>query len=129
MKEKAKWYHVVFIIGIAATIIGAIDPLEGSIVIAIGGICLAVATYFMNDRYFKFFLVGAIMILFGVSALWFISSLGGYEPKKEWWWNVFISPYPLGWLVNIITLMVRWVKGEKREERLENREERLETGD
>lgn len=114
MKEKVKWYRVVFIIGIAATIIGAIDPLEGSIIIAIGGICLAVAMYFMNDRYFKIFLICAIMILVGVSALWFISSLGGYEPKKEWWWNVFISPYPLGWLFSIITLIIRWVKNENR---------------
>ena len=82
-------------------------------------ICLALSPYYMHDRYAKIFIVAAIMVVCSVAALWYISSLGGYDPKKEWWWNVILIPYPVGWLISIITLIVRWVK----------REDRLETGD
>lgn len=119
MSERVKWYRVVFIIGVAATVIGAIDPMEGSVVIAMASICLALSTYYMRDRYAKIFIVAAIMVVFSVAALWYVSSLGGFDPKKEWWWTVILIPYPVGWLISIITLIVRWVK----------REDRLETGD
>jgi hypothetical protein len=116
MERYKKWIRVVFIIGVTAMIFGAFDPLEGSVLIAIGSICLALAGYFMSDRYKKIFLASSVMIIAGVSALWFVSSLGGYDPKKEWWWNIFILPYPVGWLINIIALVVRWVKRGDRPE-------------
>jgi hypothetical protein len=113
MKEKTQWIRFVFISGIVALIIGAIDPMEGSIVIVVGGICLALSTFLMQDRYKKIFLAAGVMILVGVSSLWFVSSLGGFDPKKEWWWSLLIMPYPLGWLMNIVTLIIRGINKKK----------------
>jgi hypothetical protein len=116
VKGKFKWQNVVFITGVASLIFGVIDPLEGSILIAFGSICLAISTFFMHDRFHRIFVFAAILVLAGVGALWFISSQGGYDPKKEWWWNIFILPYPVGWLISIISLMVRFVKRKDRPE-------------
>ena len=112
MKAKIdpKWIRYVFIAGVIASIAGAIDPMEGSVVIAAGSILLAFSAYFKNDRYFRIFFIDAIIILMGVSAIWYVSSLGGFDPKREWWWTVMILPYPIGWLINIITLIIKAIR-------------------
>ena len=43
MKNKAKWTRIIYIIGVIALIIGAIDPLEGSVVIIAGSALLALS--------------------------------------------------------------------------------------
>ncbi len=110
MSVNPKWIRYIFIAGLVATVAGTIDPMEGSVVIAAGSILLAISTYFGNDRYFKIFLIASIFITIGVSAIWYVSSLGGFDPKREWWWTVVILPYPIGWLINIITLIIKAVR-------------------
>lgn len=107
MKSKVKWTSMIFIIGIIALIIGAFDPLEGSIIIAAGSILITLSTFYTHDRHHKLFLTSAIMIIFGVCCMFYISYLGGYDPKREWWWNVLILPYPVGWLISVIILIYR----------------------
>ena len=41
MNVKPKWIRYIFIVGVIATIVGAVDPMEGSVVIAAGSILLA----------------------------------------------------------------------------------------
>ena len=43
MKEKAKWTRIIYIIGVIALIIGAIDPLEGSVIIIVPPFTVPVA--------------------------------------------------------------------------------------
>ncbi len=115
MREKVKWTRVIIIIGVIALIIGAIDPMEGSIVIAVGCIFTSLATFLTHDRHHKIFLAAAIMILVGVFSLWYVSSLGGFDPKREWWWDVLILSYPIGWLISIIILIIRAFKKPKQQ--------------
>ena len=115
MKEKPKWTRIIYIIGIIALIIGLVDPLEGSIVIAGGSILLALSTFVTRDRHRKIFLLSMILIVNGVGSLFYLSSLGGFGDEAEisWWWRVIILPYPLGWLTAVILLIVRAIKGLK----------------
>jgi hypothetical protein len=110
MKQSIKWTKVIFIIGAIAIILGIIDPMEGSIVIATGSFFIAFSTFVSRDHYRKIFLVSAIMIIVGVLSMFYVSSLGGFDPKHAWWWDVLILPYPLGWLISVITLIVMAVK-------------------
>jgi hypothetical protein len=110
MKQRAKWTNVIFIVGIIALILGIIDPMEGSIVIAAGSIFIAISAFFSHDHYRKIFLVTAIMITIGVLSMFYVSSLGGFDPKHAWWWDVLILPYPVGWLISVITLITMAVK-------------------
>lgn len=109
MWTKAKILKVLFIIGIVAIIIGVIDPLEGSAAILAGSLLLAISSYFLKDRYWKLFFVGFIMIAIGVFFLFFFSSLGGFggNSKLSWWFISLIIPYPIGWLLTIIILILR----------------------
>ncbi|OJW81105.1 MAG: hypothetical protein BGO69_03315 [Bacteroidetes bacterium 46-16] len=110
---RVKLLRYVYIISIIALLLGAADPMEGSIVIAAGAVLLALSAHFQKDRYSKIFIASALMIFFGVFNLWFVSSLGGFDPKREWWWLVFIIPYPVGWIVSVVTLVVKAVKKTK----------------
>ena len=112
MKEKIKWTRVIYIIGVIALIIGVIDPLEGSVVIATGSALVVLSTFLTHDRHWKIFLASLIMIVIGVFFLFYLSSLGGFGGKStlSWWWGTLVLPYPIGWLTSIILLIVRAVK-------------------
>lgn len=107
MKNQPQWIRIIYIIGVVALIIGALDPMEGSVLIALGALLTTITTFIAKDRHYRFFLVAGIMILFSVAMLWYVSALGGFDPKKQWWWLIILIPYPVGWLMEIILLIVR----------------------
>lgn len=115
MKEKTKWTCVIFIIGVTAFIIGTIDPLEGSIAIALGSALIALSTCKTQDRHWKIFTAALILIVFGVIFMFYFSSLGGFggESTLSWWWGILILPYPIGWLITVVLLISRLVKKNK----------------
>ena len=121
MKKKTNWKRVIYIIGVIALIIGVIDPLEGSVVLAIGCTLIALSTYLTHDRHWKIFFASLIMIVFGVCFMFYLSSLGGFGDSStlSWWWGTLILPYPLGWLMSIILLIVRAVKKPKQQAKTE----------
>ena len=101
-----------FVSGVVAIIVGAIDPLEGSVIIVAGSALLALSTYLTHDRHHKIFLASLIMIALGVGYMFYTSSLGGFggPDNLSFWWALPILPYPIGWLISIILLIVRAVK-------------------
>jgi len=78
MKEKINWTRIIYIMGVVALIIGILDPLEGSVLILAGSVLLALSTYLTHDRHWKIFMSSAIMIVFGVVFLFYLSSKGGF---------------------------------------------------
>ena len=108
-----KSIRVVYLLGVIAVLLGTLDPIEGSVLIAGGSLLLAFAAHKRNDRYRRFFLAGSIMIIIGVAALFYVSSLGGFDPRSEWWWFIPIAPYPLGWLMVIILLIRKAISHAK----------------
>ncbi|MFN5847901.1 MAG: hypothetical protein ACK43K_05395, partial [Chitinophagales bacterium] len=109
MKENATWTRIIYILGVIALIIGALDPLEGSVVLLAGSALIALSTYWTRDRHWKIFLAAVIMIAIGVFFLFYFSSLGGFGGTStlSWWWATLMLPYPIGWFMSIITLIVR----------------------
>jgi len=111
MKEKTTWTRIVYIVGVIAFIAGTLDPMEGSVIIAAGSVLIALSTYLTNDRHNKTFITTSILILSGVFFLFYFSSLGGFGGRSSlsWWWGLLILPYPVGWLINLIVLISRWM--------------------
>ena len=110
-----KWIRITYIIGIIALIAGAIDPLEGSVIIVGGSALIALSTQLTHDRHRRIFLITSVMITMGVCFMFYFSSLGGFGGTStlSWWWATLIIPYPIGWLINIILLIVRAVNRKK----------------
>lgn len=117
MKEKLNWKHAMYVFGIIALVIGVLDPLEGSILIGIGSVTLSLSTYLTHDRHWKIFLIAFILIVIGLIFLFYFSSIGGFGGKStlSWWWGTLILPYPIGWLIDIITLVVRAIGNIKKQ--------------
>ena len=115
MEKKTNWMRIIYIIGIVAFIIGTLDPLEGSVVILAGSALISFTSFKTNDRHWKIFLASLIMIIIGVVALFYLSSLGGFGGSSDlsWWWGIFILPYPIAWFMTVITLIVRAFKKAK----------------
>jgi len=115
MKEKTKLIRVINISGTIALIAGAIDPLEGSSVIAAGSVLIALSTYLTQDQYWKLFFTSMVLIIIGVIFMFYFSSLGGFGGKStlSWWWGILILPYPAGWLTAIILLLIKAIKRKR----------------
>lgn len=102
-KVKIKWTRAIYITGIIALIIGVLDPLEGSVVIAFGSALTALAAYLTHNSHLKAYLMAFMLIVAGVFFMFYFSSLGGFggESNLSWWWTMLILPYPIGWILAI----------------------------
>jgi hypothetical protein len=112
IREKQKWLRVLFIVGIIALLAGTLDPLEGSVVILAGSIMIAASTFLTKDRQWKIFMISALLILIGVTFLFYVSSLGGIggNSGRSWWFGILLLPYPIGWLTIVIALIIRFFR-------------------
>lgn len=114
MTKKAKWIRIIFLIGVFLLVIGAFDPLEGSIVIITGSFLLALSAFASHDKNRMLFLVFLVLMAVGIFFLFYISSLGGLGANAlSWWWGITILPYPVAWIATIILLIIRAFKKTK----------------
>ena len=95
---KRERFELYLKIGIALILLGSLDPMEGSILINLGSILLAISGLILGRRWKWWCLIASISITIGVISLWSVSSLGGFDPQTEWWWLLAIVPYPVAWL-------------------------------
>ena len=101
-------------------VLGAIDPLEGSAVILLGGAMVALGHYVgKSEARVRRFWVGVFALMaFGVAAMWGLSVFGGIggDSGLSIWWGALILPYPIGWLAGVIAMIVgavRWVRARR----------------
>ncbi len=115
MDRMHKLTDALYYIGVLTFFVGSFDPLEGSVVIAIGSVLMAITTLLLNDRHRKIFLASSVLIVWGVILMNYLSSLGGFggESALSWWWAILILPYPAGWIITVITLIVRLIHNRR----------------
>jgi len=86
-------------------LVGALDPMEGSIVILPGSGLVALGAFLgQSERRLIAYRVGVfILIVIGVGAMWGLSWGGGLggESGRSMWWGVLILPYLIGWSMGI----------------------------
>ncbi len=109
MKEKTKLTRILYYAGVVAMILGAVYPLEGSVLILSGNLLLVISMYITNDRQRKQFLATLIMIAVGVFFIYFTWSLRefGGTSKLIWLWDILILLYPAGWIFAMVMLIIR----------------------
>ena len=101
MNARGIWSRILVIVGSIAMLAGAIDPMEGSVVILAGSGLVALGAFLgQGERRLIAYRVWVfILIMIGVGALWGLSNLGGIGGKsgRSMWWGVLILPYLIGW--------------------------------
>jgi hypothetical protein len=105
MNSRERWSRILVIVGSIAMLVGAIDPMEGSLVILPGSGLVALGAFVgQSERQLIAYRVWVfILIAFGVGALWGLSTVGGFGSTSghSMWWGVLILPYLIGWSMGI----------------------------
>ncbi len=105
---KPLFLNIIFIIGVVTFLLGILDPLEGSVVICFGAVLISISSFFKKETFFKWFLIATLLVLFGVIALFVVSSFGGLgKDALSPWWGLVLIPYPVGWIMGVVLLIKR----------------------
>jgi hypothetical protein len=98
------------IAGLLIMLLGAVDPLEGSLLILPGSGLLAVGAYLGKTTHRKPLLWSFALVLVGVSAMFLLSAYGGIggNTGRSYWVGLVILPYPVGWLAGLYFGIRTW---------------------
>jgi hypothetical protein len=114
MNARMLWSRILVIVGSIAMLIGAIDPLEGSLIILAGSGMVALGTILGKSRHrmLLYWMWVFILIAVGVGAVWGLSAFGGLggTTGRSLWWGLVILPYPIGWIMGIVGLIIRLIE-------------------
>ena len=114
MKSRKTWSRTLVVVGGIAMVAGALDPLEGSVVILAGSALVALGTYLGDTgrSQLVFWIWVLLLIAVGVGSMFGLSAIGGFggATGRSVWWGVPILPYPLGWIMGMVGLSIRLIK-------------------
>lgn len=104
MNIDRRWSRILVIVGLIAMIIGAVDPLEGSLLILPGTGLVALEALFGNSRHRRLLAWSFVLVAVGVGAMWGLSALGGIGGNSGHsnWWGLVLLPYPVGWIMGLL---------------------------
>lgn len=116
MNGASRWSRILVIVGLVAMVIGAIDPLEGSLVILPGVGLVTLGALLGKSRHRILLYWSFVLVAVGVGALWGLSALGGFggNSGRSNWWGLVLLPYPVGWIVGLVGVIRRLREGSGR---------------
>lgn len=104
MDRPGRWPRILVIAGLAAMVIGALDPLEGSLVILPGTAFVALGAWLGKSRHQALPYWSFALVAVGVGVMFGSSALGGFGPGGglSYWWMLVLLPYPVGWVTGLV---------------------------
>lgn len=114
--NRATWPRILVVLGLLGMVVGAIDPLEGSVVILPSLGVVAAGVFLAKRRYRKLLAVSFVLVAVGVAAMFVLSAYGGIggDSGHSMWWGLVILPYPIGWITGLVG-GVRWLREARRQ--------------
>lgn len=112
MEKRQLWTRVLAIAGLVLMVLGALDPLEGSLVILGGAGLAAAGASIGRSRHRQILLRALLLIATGVALMFGLSAMGGLggETGRSMWWALVLLPYPAGWIMGIVGSVKRLVE-------------------
>ena len=104
MEKRQLWTRVLAIAGLVLMVLGALDPLEGSLVILGGAGMAVVGASIGGSRHRQLLLRAMMLILIGVALMFGLTAMGGIggNTGRSMWWALVLLPYPAGWVMGIV---------------------------
>ena len=104
MPTHWRWSRILVVVGLVAMLVGAIDPLEGSLLILPGTGLLAFGAWLGPSEHRRLLYWAFAAVAVGVGALWGLSAVGGFggSSGRSMWWAILLLPYPVGWVMALI---------------------------
>lgn len=105
MKTVNPWSRILLTTGNIALLVGAIDPMEGSLLILPASGLVALGTFLGQSKrgVIIFRILVFFLITIGVVSLWLLSMAGGFGGSSGYsmWWGLLILPYLIGLSISI----------------------------
>jgi hypothetical protein len=101
MKTKLNGPVILLWTGLFVMVSGAVDPLEGSVMVLIGAAC-SLAGAVIGRKRRKPMLIWALgLVAAGVGILFGLSAIGGVggDTGRSMIWLLAVLPYPVGWFL------------------------------
>ena len=114
VNTRKLWSRILITVGGIAMLVGALDPLEGSLVILPGSGIVTLGTFLSNNarRLIIYWTSIFLLISVGVGAVFVLSAFGGFGGSSghSMWWGILILPYPVGWVMGIVNHLFRFIR-------------------
>lgn len=96
--------RTLIVMGLVAMVIGAVDPLEGSIVILAGSALAWFGARRGDGRHRGLLLWSFVLVAIGVATMFGLSAVGGFggTSGRSNWWALALVPYPVGWIMGLV---------------------------
>jgi hypothetical protein len=96
--------RLLMIAGLFVMVVAALDPLEASIIVVLGGGLVAFGARLRGSSHVVYLYACLVMLVVGVAALWGLSAIGGFggTSGRSYFWGLLIVPYPVGWLAGLV---------------------------
>ena len=94
--------------GLVAMLLGAADPLEGSLLILPGSGLVALGGLLGKNPQRRLLGWAFLLMAVGVGAMYALSAVGGVggHSGHSTWWLLTILPYPIGWMMGLGGVLV-----------------------
>jgi hypothetical protein len=101
------WSRILIGAGLLGMVVGALDPIEGSLVILPSTGVTALGALLAHSRQRLHLCTAFAMVAVGVGALFGLSAFGindiGWGANaRSAWWGLLILPYPVGWMLGLL---------------------------
>lgn len=102
--SRTVWSRILIGAGLLGMVVGALDPMEGSLVILPATGVTALGALLAQSRQRLRLYAAFVMVAVGVGALFGLSAYGGLggQSGHSMWWGLLILPYPLGWILGLV---------------------------
>jgi len=113
MDKRMLLSRILSVIGLLGLLIGALDPLEGSLVIVPATAVIALSAFLARSRFRRLAYWSFGLTAIGVGWMFIISTLGGFggDTKRSMWWALTLLPYPVGWILCLLVavrMLIDW---------------------
>jgi hypothetical protein len=107
--------HALFWLAAGVLVLGMVDPLEGSVLVAPATAVLALLAHRERSPERRLLGLAFGLTAIGVAAMWGLSAIGGIggDSGHSLWWAVLMLPYPVGWLLAIAGVVQRARRGDR----------------
>ena len=116
MPATVSWARVLLIVGLSGMLLGAIDPLEGSLIILPGSGLVALGAFLGKSRRRVLLYRSFALVAVGVGAMFILSEFGGFGAGTGLsnWWGLLLVPYAAGWVKGLAGSILALVEAFKR---------------
>jgi hypothetical protein len=106
MNNFLKRPRTLLIAGLVLMIVGAIDPLEGSVLIVLGSAAAAAGAFLGHGRRRVMQAWAFLLVAIGVGTMFGMSAMGGLggNTGRSMWWALVLLPYPVGWVLGLVAV-------------------------